>query len=69
MIVAHAVHYLVAAPAALVLLGIAVATLVDGRRSHRRGPAVLRDEEGAGAQPPATDAATPDRAASSASDS
>ena len=69
MIVAHAVHYLVAVPAALVLLGIAVATLVDGRRSQRRGHAVLRDDEGADAQPAATDAATPDRAASSASDS
>lgn len=50
MIVAHAVHYLVAAPAALVLAVIAVATLVEGRRAHGRGPAVLREEEG-GDQP------------------
>ena len=45
MIVAHAVHYLLAAPAAVVLLVIAVATFVEGRRAHGRGAAVLRDDE------------------------
>ncbi len=44
MIVAHAVHWLVAAPAAVVLAWIAVATLVESRRARRRGPAVLRNE-------------------------
>jgi len=44
VIVAHAVHWLVAAPAAVVLAWIAVATLVESRRARRRGPAVLRNE-------------------------
>ena len=44
MIVAHTVHYLVAAPALVVLVGIAVATLVEGRRTRRRGAAVLRED-------------------------
>jgi hypothetical protein len=43
MIVAHAVHWLVAAPAALVLLWIAVATLVESRRA--RGHAALREDD------------------------
>ena len=47
MIVAHAVHWLVALPAALVLAGLAIATFVEGRRSRRRGTAVLRDDEDA----------------------
>ena len=45
MIVAHAVHYLLAAPAAVVLFAIAVATLVEGLRAQGRGAAVLRDDE------------------------
>jgi hypothetical protein len=45
MIVAHAVHWLVAAPAALVLLWIAVATLVESRRARARGHAVLREDD------------------------
>ena len=44
MIVSHSVHYLVAAPALVVLVGIAVATLVEGRRTRRRGAAVLRED-------------------------
>jgi hypothetical protein len=44
VIVGHAVHWLVAAPAALVLLAIAVATLVESRRARRGGRAVLRNE-------------------------
>jgi hypothetical protein len=39
------VHYLVAAPAALVLAGIAVATFVEARHARSRGPAVLREDE------------------------
>jgi hypothetical protein len=44
VIVAHAVHYLVAAPAAVVLLAIAAATLVESRRARLRGVAVLRED-------------------------
>jgi hypothetical protein len=44
VIVAHAVHWLVALPAALVVAVLAIATVVEARRSRRRGVAVLRDE-------------------------
>ncbi len=45
MIVAHAVHWLVAAPAAVVLAWIAVATLVESRRARGRGYAALREDD------------------------